>query len=131
MLWKVVGCCLAIASGASVCHAQDAAGFVDQVQIISPQISPGGGQVALIRQTANDQQLVVIHVSAGALSRAIESRPSVAIALALRVKDPFYVEETVIRVAKTLEQSQESIDASRLQKCLDVLSDVELGKYML
>jgi bifunctional DNase/RNase len=73
----------------------------------------------------------VIHVSAGALSRAIDARPSDAIALALRVKAPIYVEESVIRDAKTLEQSKESLDTSRLQKWLEELSDEELGKYKM
>ena len=47
-----------------MCHAQDAAGFVDQVKVISPQISPGGEEVALIRRTAAEQQVIVINLAA-------------------------------------------------------------------
>jgi dipeptidyl aminopeptidase/acylaminoacyl peptidase len=61
-----------IALGGGVCQAQDAAGFVDQVQVISPQISPGGGEVALIRRTAVEQQVVVINLAAKQ-ARAIQT----------------------------------------------------------
>lgn len=73
----------------------------------------------------------VIHVSSGTVTRAIDARPSDAIALALRTKSPIYVEESVIRDAKSLEQSKESLDTSRLQKWLEDLSDEELGKYKM
>jgi bifunctional DNase/RNase len=73
----------------------------------------------------------VIHLSSGSVTRAIDARPSDAIALALRAKAPIYVEESVIRDAKSLEQSKESVDTSRLQKWLEDLSDEDLGKYKM
>src|SRR5262245_48144330 len=62
----------AIALGGGVCCAQDAAGFVDQVQVISPRISPGGREVALIRRTASEQQVVVVNLAAGH-ARAVQT----------------------------------------------------------
>lgn len=73
----------------------------------------------------------VIHVSSGAVSRVIDARPSDAIALALRTKSPIYVEESVIRDAKSLEHAKEPVDTSRLQKWLEGLTDEELGKYKM
>ena len=74
----------------------------------------------------------VIHLSSGSVTRAVDARPSDAIALALRTKSPIYVEESVIRDAKSLEQSKElPLDTSRLQKWLEDLSDEELGKYKM
>jgi hypothetical protein len=73
----------------------------------------------------------VIHVSVSGASRTIDARPSDAIALALRTKSPIYVEESVIRDARGLEQSKEPLDTSRLQKWLEELSDEELGKYKM
>ena len=73
----------------------------------------------------------VIHLSSASLTQTIDARPSDAIALALRTKSPIYVEEAVIRDAKTLEHLKDPVDTSRLEKWLQELSDEELGKYKM
>jgi bifunctional DNase/RNase len=63
---------------------------------------------------------------------AVDSRPSDAIALALRAKAPIFVEEAVIEHAKTTEPaSEERGDAERLQKWLESLNADDLGKYKM
>jgi bifunctional DNase/RNase len=62
----------------------------------------------------------------------IDSRPSDAIALALRTRSPIFVEEAVIQNARSVESSRESsMDVTRLQKWLEGLSEDELGKYKM
>lgn len=61
----------------------------------------------------------------------IDSRPSDAIALALRTRSPILVEESVIDNAKSVEVFSEPMDNARLQKWLESLDPSELGKYKM
>ncbi len=62
---------------------------------------------------------------------AIDSRPSDAIALALRMKSPIYVEEEVINKAKSIEGTRDLTDGESLQRWLENLRPEELGKYKM
>src|ERR1044071_6769424 len=62
---------------------------------------------------------------------AIDSRPSDAIALALRTRAPIFVEEAVIDSAKTVDVATDKSDADRLQKWLESLDPDDLGKYKM
>ncbi len=62
---------------------------------------------------------------------AIDSRPSDAIALALRMKSPIFVEEEVIQKAKSIEGTRDLSDSESLQKWLENLRPEELGKYKM
>jgi len=55
----------------------------------------------------------VIHLRVNGGTRAIDSRPSDAISLALRTKSPIYVDKQVIESSSVLQQSEES-DANNL-----------------
>ena len=61
---------------------------------------------------------------------AIDSRPSDAIALALRTRAPIFVEEAVIDSAKTVDLATDKSDADRLQKYLESLDPDDLGYKM-
>jgi bifunctional DNase/RNase len=73
----------------------------------------------------------VIHLRVSGDLVLVDSRPSDAIALALRVKAPIYVEETVLEQAKTVESGAERPDADRLQRWLESLDPDDLGKYKM
>lgn len=62
---------------------------------------------------------------------AIDSRPSDAIALALRARVPIFVEESVIDNAKPFDLTGDKPDTERLQKWLENLDPDELGKYKM
>jgi bifunctional DNase/RNase len=62
---------------------------------------------------------------------AVDSRPSDAIALALRARAPIFVEETVIDNAKTVDLAPDKGDAERLQKWLESLDPDDMGKYKM
>ena len=64
-------------------------------------------------------------------SVAIDARPSDAIALALRVKAPICVEESVIAEAKPTDVPLEKDDSEQLQQWLESLDPEELGKYKM
>jgi bifunctional DNase/RNase len=73
----------------------------------------------------------VIHLTVRGERVAIDSRPSDAIALALRTHSPILVEEAVIDHAKTVDFTSERTDNDRLQKWLESLDPDELGKYKM
>ena len=73
----------------------------------------------------------IIHLTVKGERIAIDSRPSDAIALALRTRSPILVEENVIDSAKTVDFNAERTDSDRLQKWLESLDPEELGKYKM
>jgi bifunctional DNase/RNase len=62
---------------------------------------------------------------------AIDSRPSDAIALALRTKAPIFVEEHVVDSASTQDASSHKTDSQRLSKWLESLDPDDMGKYKM
>jgi len=73
----------------------------------------------------------MIYVAVGEDVVAVDSRPSDAIALALRTQAPILVEEHVIDNAKGLDIAQDRGDTERLQRWLESLDPEELGKYKM
>lgn len=70
----------------------------------------------------------------------VDSRPSDAIALALRLKVPVYVEEKVVEEAKSIDLSEKNIDLtdksnledpSKWKKWLENLKPEDFGKYKM
>ena len=72
----------------------------------------------------------LIYLRVNGESLAIDSRPSDAIALALRTRAPIFVEEAVIDSAKTVDVATDKADADRLQKYLESLDPDDLGYKM-
>ena len=73
----------------------------------------------------------IIHLTVKGERIAIDSRPSDAIALALRTRSPILVEESVIDNAKSADFTSDSADSDRLQKWLESLDPEDLGKYKM
>ncbi len=59
----------------------------------------------------------------------IDSRPSDAIALALRTKASIFVEESVVEQAKSIDLTSDTGETVRLKKLLENLSGDDLGQY--
>lgn len=73
----------------------------------------------------------MLHVQTAGGLRAIDARPSDAIALALRFGSRIFVEESVIASARTVESQDDASDLGRLQRWLESVSDEDLGKYKM
>ena len=73
----------------------------------------------------------VIHLRVTGELVMVDSRPSDAIALALRVKAPIFVEEVVLEQAKSVESGAERPDQDKLQRWLESLDPDDLGKYKM
>jgi bifunctional DNase/RNase len=72
-----------------------------------------------------------IHLLRGNTRWDVDSRPSDAIALALRVDAEIFVEEDVLEKSKTLRPDGDETDPERLKKWLEEVNPEELGKYRM
>ena len=62
---------------------------------------------------------------------SIDSRPSDALALALRVDCPIFVDEVVLKTSKLAANSSDRVTSDELRKYLEGLNDEDLGKYKM
>jgi bifunctional DNase/RNase len=72
-----------------------------------------------------------IHLSRGEVRYEIDSRPSDAIALALRSRSEIFVETEVLEKSKSLRSETGETDPERLKKWLEEVNPEELGKYKM
>ena len=97
----------------------------------------------LIMQIEGDVQRVVInslkentfyaqiHLRVANKDVLVDSRPSDAIALALRLRAPVFVEESVLEMSRSGEDTAEAQNAERLKKWLEEADPDTLGKYRM
>jgi len=62
---------------------------------------------------------------------SIDSRPSDALALALRIDCPIFVEDEVLKCSKSQSNNQDRINNEELKRWLENLNDEDLGKYKM
>ncbi len=62
---------------------------------------------------------------------SVDSRPSDALALALRLDCPIFVEDSVIRNAKVNNATAEKVNNEELRRWLESLNDEDLGRYKM
>jgi len=71
----------------------------------------------------------LIHVNFQGVTFQVDSRPSDAIAIALRTESRLFVEEEVIQQAKNVDIPKSPAESEKLKKWLENLDPDELGKY--
>jgi bifunctional DNase/RNase len=79
----------------------------------------------------------IIHLMNRGKALSIDSRPSDAIALALRTKAPIFVSDDVLKKSKQIEVAKESVPADKSEKgkrwqdILEKLNPEDFGKYKM
>ena len=73
----------------------------------------------------------VIHLRMNGDHITIDSRPSDAIALALRTDAPIFVTEEVINNSRNISLEKENLDSEDIKKWLENLNPDDLGKYKM
>jgi len=71
----------------------------------------------------------IIHLDRDGEQLAIDARPSDAMALALRVKVPIFVEDTVLARSSASGEEGAVDEAERLRRWLETVDPEELGRY--
>ena len=84
----------------------------------------------VVTDIQDDTFYAVIWVERGGRLVSIDSRPSDALALALRIDCPILVEDEVLRNSKSPGNSPERITNEDLKRWLD-MNDEDLGKYKM
>jgi bifunctional DNase/RNase len=62
---------------------------------------------------------------------SVDSRPSDALAVALRLDCPIYVEESVLKSSKMSSSVSEKVNNEELRRWLENLNDEDLGRYKM
>ncbi|MGH9509159.1 MAG: bifunctional nuclease family protein, partial [Terriglobales bacterium] len=62
---------------------------------------------------------------------SIDSRPSDALALALRLDCPIFVDDEVLKSSKLASAVSDKVSSEELRKWLENLNDEDLGRYKM
>ena len=85
----------------------------------------------VVNELKDDTFYAVIWVEKNGELISIDSRPSDALALALRLDCPIYVEEQVLRSSKATQTVSDKNVNEELKRWLEGLNDEDLGRYKM
>jgi uncharacterized protein len=85
----------------------------------------------VVNELRDDTFFAVIWMEREGRIISIDSRPSDALALALRLDCPIYVEDEVLKTSKVTSTSPDRISSDDLRKWLEGLNDEDLGRYKM
>jgi bifunctional DNase/RNase len=85
----------------------------------------------VVTELRDDTFFAVIWLERDGRIISIDSRPSDALALALRVDCPIYVEDQVLKSSKLAANPSDRVTSEELRKYLEGLNDEDLGRYKM
>ena len=85
----------------------------------------------VVTELREDTFYAVIWLERGSEVISIDSRPSDALALALRVDCPIFVDELVFKASKLAASASDRLTSEDLRKYLEGLNDEDLGRYKM
>ena len=85
----------------------------------------------VVTELREDTFYAVIWLDRGGQAISIDSRPSDALALALRVDCPIFVEDEVLKNSKLASNVSDRVTSEELRKWLENLGDDDLGRYKM
>jgi len=88
-----------------------------------------GVRKVVVSDLKDDTFYAVIWLEKNGELISVDSRPSDALALALRLDCPIYVEETVLKNSRQTATVNERVQSEELRKWLENLGDEDLGRY--
>jgi len=85
----------------------------------------------VVSELREDTFFAVIWMEREGKVMSMDSRPSDALALALRLDCPIFVDEEVLKSSKSASTSADRVSAEDLRKWLEGLNDEDLGRYKM
>ena len=85
----------------------------------------------VVTELREDTFYAVIWLERGGEVVSVDSRPSDALALALRVDCPIFVDEVVLKNSKIAASANERLSSDELRKYLEGLNDEDMGRYKM
>ncbi|MBK9169411.1 MAG: bifunctional nuclease family protein [Bryobacterales bacterium] len=90
-----------------------------------------GVRKVVVNELKDDTFYAIIWLERNGELISVDSRPSDALALALRLDCPIYVEESVLKSSKVASTASEKVNNEELRKWLEGLNDEDLGRYKM
>ena len=90
-----------------------------------------GVRKVVVSELKDDTFYAIIWLERDGESITVDSRPSDALALALRVDCPIFVEDTVLKSSKLATSVSEKVNNEELRRWLENLNDEDLGRYKM
>src|ERR1700751_3893134 len=88
-------------------------------------------QKVVVSELKEETYYALIWLEANGQSISVDSRPSDALALALRLDCPIFVDDLVLKTSKQASNASDRLSADELRKWLEGLNDEDLGKYKM
>ncbi len=88
-------------------------------------------QKVVVSELRDDTFYALIWIERNGEMMSIDSRPSDALALALRVDCPIFVEDEVLKTSKNSANSSDKVTNDELRKWLENLNDEDMGRYKM
>jgi bifunctional DNase/RNase len=85
----------------------------------------------VVTELREDTFYAVIWLDHGGEVVSVDSRPSDALALALRVDCPIFVDDLVLKNSKLAANMSDRVNSDELRKWLEGLNDEDLGRYKM
>jgi bifunctional DNase/RNase len=90
-----------------------------------------GVKKVVVSDLRDDTFFAVIWLEKDGELITVDSRPSDALALALRLDCPIYVDDAVLKNSKMTSTVNEKVQSEELRKWLENLGDEDLGRYKM
>ncbi|BDC50436.1 MAG: bifunctional nuclease family protein [Acidobacteria bacterium] len=90
-----------------------------------------GVRKVVVNDLKDDTFFAVIWLEKEGQLISIDSRPSDALAIALRLDCPIYVEETVLKTSKAANAVSDKVNSDEMRKWLENLPDEDMGRYKM
>lgn len=88
-------------------------------------------QKVVVSELREDTFYALIWLERDGQMMSMNSRPSDALALALRVDCPIYVEDEVLKSSKNAGNSTDKVSSEEMRKWLENLGDEDMGRYKM
>lgn len=88
-------------------------------------------QKIVVNELRDDTFYALIWLERDGQIMSIDSRPSDALALALRMDCPIFVEEEVLKNSKVSASAADKVSNEELRKWLEGLNDEDIGRYKM
>ena len=102
----------------------------DLIKLLLTGLETGVRKV-VVSDLKDDTYYAVIWLEKEGELISIDSRPSDALAIALRLDCPIYVDDTVLKTSKAAGSVSEKVNDAEIRRWLENLNDEDLGRYKM
>ena len=102
----------------------------DLIKLLLTGLETGVRKV-VVSDLKDDTYYAVIWLEKEGELISVDSRPSDALAIALRLDCPIYVDDTVLKTSKAAGSVSEKVKDAEIRRWLENLNDEDLGRYKM